>query len=92
MRLQNKEQTITTLTTENENLQSALNAAETRVNELYADQARSEAELANRIDIADKLRSQARDLEKEKRDIQRRYNEQVRVYPSVFGNRIHLTR
>ena len=34
-------------------------------------------ELAQRIDISEKLREQVRDLEKEKRDVQRRYNEQV---------------
>lgn len=33
--------------------------------------------MANRIEISEKLRSQIRELEKEKRDIQRRYNEQV---------------
>jgi hypothetical protein len=36
-------------------------------------------ELAQRIDISEKLREQVRDLEKEKRDIQRRYNEQVGI-------------
>ena len=30
------------------------------------------------MEVAEKLRSQVRELEKEKRDIQRRYNEQVR--------------
>jgi len=46
--------------------------------ELYADQRRAEDELAARIEVIEKLRSQIRELEKEKRDIQRRYNEQVR--------------
>lgn len=36
-----------------------------------------EEELSTRIEVIDKLRAQTRDLEKEKRDIQRRYNEQV---------------
>ena len=63
--------------TENLNLTSSLTAAETRLNELYAEQSRWEMELAQRIDISEKLREQVRDLEKEKRDIQRRYNEQV---------------
>ncbi|TFK76993.1 hypothetical protein BDN72DRAFT_21959 [Pluteus cervinus] len=94
VQLQNKEQSITTLTTENDNLQSALNAAESRVNELYADQARSELELANRIDIADKLRGQVRDLEKEKRDVQRRYNEQMTTFEAerqaFYDNEQHL--
>ena len=45
--------------------------------ELYADQRRAEDELSARIEVIEKLRSQARELEKEKREIQRRYNEQV---------------
>ena len=77
--MQDKEQTISTLSGENSNLSSALNAAETRLNELYAEQSRWEVELAQRIDIADKLREQVRELEKEKRDLQRRYNEQVSI-------------
>lgn len=83
MQVQDKDQTISALSTENENLTSALNAAETRLNEFYADQSRSEVELAQRIDISEKLRTQVRELEKEKRDIQRRYNEQV--CPHHFG-------
>jgi predicted nuclease with TOPRIM domain len=75
--LQEKDQSIASLTNEIESLTSTLHTAETRLNELYTEQARSEAELAQRIDIADKLRSQVRELEKEKRDLQRRYNEQV---------------
>lgn len=35
--------------------------------------------MATRIEVAEKLRSQVRELEKEKRDIQRLYNEQVSV-------------
>ena len=75
--LQNKEQTIATLGAENDNLTSALTSAETRVNELYADQGRMEEEMVARIEVAEKLRAQVRELEKEKRDVQRRYNEQV---------------
>ena len=44
---------------------------------MYAEQSRWEVGLAQRIDISDKLREQVRELEKEKRDLQRRYNEQV---------------
>lgn len=36
-----------------------------------------EEEMAARMEVAEKLRTQVRELEKEKRDIQRRYNEQV---------------
>lgn len=79
VQLQNKDQIISNLTTENDDLTSALNAAEQSVNQLYAEQSRSEVELAQRIDISDKLRTQVRELEKEKRDIQRRYNEQASV-------------
>lgn len=79
MQVQDKEATITTLATENSNLTLSLNAAETRLNELYNEQSRWEMEMAQRIEVADKLREQVRELEKEKRDLQRRYNEQVRV-------------
>lgn len=77
MQLQDKDQTISTLGKENDDLTSALHAAEIRLNDLYAEQSRSEQELAQRIDISEKLRSQVRELEKEKRDLLRRYNEQV---------------
>lgn len=84
VQLQDKEQIISTLRTENNNLTSALNAAETRVSELYADQSRMEEDLAARIEVVDKLRNQVRELEKEKRDTQRRYNEQVRNLVFAF--------
>ena len=77
VQLQDKDQIIASLRTENDNLSSALHAAETRVSEQYADQGRMEEDLAARIEVIDKLRSQVRELEKEKRDGQRRYNEQV---------------
>ena len=83
MQLQDRDQTITTLKTDNGSLQSSLNAAETRLAELYADQGRMEEEMAARIEVAEKLRSQVRELEKEKRDIQRRYNEQVCLHNSL---------
>jgi hypothetical protein len=75
--LQNKEQSITTLTEENANFSTALNAAETRLYEFYTEQARMEEEMAARIEVTEKLRGQIRELEKEKRDLHRRYNEQV---------------
>jgi predicted nuclease with TOPRIM domain len=77
LRLQDKDQLISNYVTENLNLISSLTAAETRVNDLYAEQSRWEMELAQRLDISEKLRDQVRDLEREKRDVQRRYNEQV---------------
>lgn len=77
VQLQNKDQTIASLTSENNGIMSSLNGAESRLNDLYADQARMEEELLARMEVIDKLRSQVRELEKEKRDLQRRYNEQV---------------
>ncbi|KAF8640788.1 hypothetical protein AX17_000437 [Amanita inopinata Kibby_2008] len=94
IQLQDKEQTINTLTSENANLTSALNAAESRLNELYTEQSRSEVELAQRIDIIDKLRAQVRELEREKRDLQRRYNEQTTSFEAerqaFYDNEQHL--
>jgi septal ring factor EnvC (AmiA/AmiB activator) len=82
VQLENKEQSILNITKENDKLASALNSAEGRLSELYADQNRAEEELAARIEVIEKLRTQVRELEKEKRDIHRRYNEQVCV--SIF--------
>ncbi|KDQ63628.1 hypothetical protein JAAARDRAFT_119974 [Jaapia argillacea MUCL 33604] len=94
VKLQNKEQLITTLTTESDKLSSALNAAEGRLTELYTDQSRMEDEMAGRIDVIDKLRIQARDLEKEKRELQRRYFEQTATFEAerqaFYDNEQHL--
>lgn len=35
--------------------------------------------MAARMEVVEKLRTQVRELEKEKRDVQRRYNEQVSI-------------
>lgn len=80
VQVQSKDQTIASLTAENDNLMSTLNSAESRLNDLYTDQARMDEEMATRIEVTEKLRAQVRELEREKRDLQRRYNEQVRFY------------
>ncbi|KAJ6604762.1 hypothetical protein DFH09DRAFT_321360 [Mycena vulgaris] len=94
VQVQNKDQTIATLSSENSNLTSALNAAESRINELYTDQSRSELDLAQRIEISENLRAQVRELEKEKRDVQRRYNEQMSTFEAerqaFYDNEQHL--
>lgn len=94
VQLQNKDQTIASLTSENDVIMSSLNAAESRLNDLYADQARMEEELVARIEVIDKLRSQVRELEKEKRDLQRRYNEQTSTFEAerqaFYDNEQHL--
>ncbi|KAJ3788991.1 hypothetical protein GGU10DRAFT_82934 [Lentinula aff. detonsa] len=94
VRLQDKDQTISNLGKENDNLTSALHAAEIRLNDLYTEQGRSEQELAQRIDISEKLRAQVRELEKEKRDVLRRYNEQTSTFDAerqaFYDNEQHL--
>ncbi|KAI0778511.1 hypothetical protein BD413DRAFT_489951 [Trametes elegans] len=94
VQLQDKEQTITQLTTENTNLTSSLHAAETRLAELYADQNRMEEEMAARMEVIEKLRTQTRELEKEKRDLHRRYNEQTATFEAerqaFYDNEQHL--
>ncbi|KAI6132735.1 hypothetical protein EV401DRAFT_1849355 [Pisolithus croceorrhizus] len=94
VQLQNKDHAIASLASENDSLMSSLNAAESRLGDLYADQARMEEELAARIEVIDKLRSQTRDLEKEKRDLQRRYNEQMSTFDAerqaFYDNEQHL--
>lgn len=90
MQLQDKDQTIANLMAENANYQSALGSAEIRLNEFFTDQARNEEEMNARIEVAEKLRTQLRDIEKEKRDLQRRYNEQVSFWLHVTPT--HLTK
>ncbi|THG94935.1 hypothetical protein EW026_g6621, partial [Hermanssonia centrifuga] len=94
VQIQDKDGTITSLKTENDNLSSALNAAESRLSELYADQGRMEEEMAARIEVIEKLRNQVRELEKEKRDTQRRYNEQTSTFEAerqaFYDNEQHL--
>jgi predicted nuclease with TOPRIM domain len=75
--IQDLDGTISSLTKENSNLQTTLSQAETRLNELYADQARWEEELAKRLQLTDNLRAQLREIEKEKRELTKRYNDQV---------------
>jgi DNA repair exonuclease SbcCD ATPase subunit len=72
--------------TENGSLISALSAAESRLNEFFAEQSRWEMELAQRLDIIEKIREQVREIEREKRDLQRRYNEQVWSYHFEFDD------
>ncbi|KAF9532035.1 hypothetical protein CPB83DRAFT_54416 [Crepidotus variabilis] len=94
VQLQDKDQLITNYTAENDKLTSALSTAETRLTEFYAEQARWEMEMSQRMDISEKLREQVRELEKEKRDIQRRYNEQTATFESerqsFYDNEQHL--
>lgn len=79
VRIQDLDSTVSTLATQNASLQTSLTQAETRMAEFYADQARAEEELGMRHELAEKLRSQLREVEKEKRELTRRYNEQVRL-------------
>ena len=60
-----------------------LNTAETRLAELYADQARAEEETVARLELVDRLRAQIQEIEREKREVLRRYNEQV-IYFFIF--------
>ena len=76
--MQNKDQQLVSLQEESDNLSSALNTAEGRLAEVYGDQERMENEMEGQIKVIEKLRAQVRELEKEKREVQRRYNEQVR--------------
>ncbi|KAF8337900.1 uncharacterized protein EI90DRAFT_3040979 [Cantharellus anzutake] len=85
---------ISALNAESKNFISALTAAEARMQEMDADQARMEDELATKNEVAEKLRSQIRELEKEKRDLQKRYNEQTQTFESerqsFYDNEQHL--
>ncbi|KAF8271439.1 hypothetical protein EI94DRAFT_1784235 [Lactarius quietus] len=92
--LQNKDQTITSLSDENSNISTALHTAETQLYELYAEQARMDEELSARVEVTEKLRTQIREIEKEKRDLHRRYNEQTASFEAerqaFYDNEQHL--
>lgn len=94
VQVQNKDQMIASLTAENDNVMSALNTTESRLNEMYVDQLRMEEEMAARIEVSEKLRAQVRELEREKRDLQRRYNEQTSTFEAErqasYDNEQHL--
>ncbi|KAF8501895.1 hypothetical protein JB92DRAFT_2975132 [Gautieria morchelliformis] len=94
VRLQEKETQLKELTTENATVTSTLHAAESRLAELYADQSRMEEDVATRMEIAEKLRSQVRDLEREKREALRRYTEQTATFEAerqaLYDNEQHL--
>lgn len=77
VKVQEHEATIASLNTANVTLHSAITAAETRIAELYDDQSRMEDELASRNVVTEKLRNQIRELEKDERDLRKRYNDQV---------------
>ncbi|KAF8507731.1 hypothetical protein JB92DRAFT_3089474 [Gautieria morchelliformis] len=82
------------LTTENATVMSTLHAAELRLAELYADQSRMEEDVATRMEIAEKLRSHVRDLERENREALRRYMEQTATFEAerqaLYDNEQHL--
>lgn len=92
--MQEKEAQITELTTENASITSTFHAAESRLTELYADQSRMEEDISTRMEIAEKLRAQVRDLEKEKREALRRYTEQAATFEAerqaLYDNEQHL--
>ncbi|KAF9787146.1 hypothetical protein BJ322DRAFT_1210075 [Thelephora terrestris] len=94
LRLENKEQSILQITKDNDQLSSSLKTAESRLVELYADQRRAEDELGARIEVIEKLRSQVREIEREKREVQRRYNEQTSTFEAerqaFYDNEQHL--
>lgn len=94
VRIQTKEQNISELKSENMSLSTALNTTEARLTELYADQARIEEETVSRLELVDRLRGQVQELEREKRDILRRYNEQTATFDaerqSFYDNEQHL--
>ncbi|GAA6054122.1 hypothetical protein JCM3770_003206 [Rhodotorula araucariae] len=63
-------------------LEREVDGARARVDELLAEQARMEEELGGRIEVLDKLRGTIRDLEREKREMTKRYREQSETFDS----------
>ncbi len=77
MRIQDLDSTVSNLANENAKLQTTLTQAESRLSEYYTEQSRMDQELGVRMDLAEKLRAQLRDMEKEKRELTKRYQDQV---------------
>ncbi|KAG8816162.1 hypothetical protein FRC17_000408 [Serendipita sp. 399] len=94
LRIQDLDSTVSSLAAENAKLQTSLTQIENRLTEVYADQARMDNELAVRHELAEKLRAQIREFEKEKRELTRRYNEQTAAFEaerqSFYDNEQHL--
>ena len=91
VKVQEHETTITGLTSECSTLHTAITAAEIRITELYEEQARMEDELAARNVVTEKLRNQVRELEKEERDLRKRYNDQVSLHDLNYVYDIFIT-
>ncbi|KAG8840648.1 hypothetical protein FRB91_005841, partial [Serendipita sp. 411] len=94
LRIQDLDNTVSTLAADNAKLQTSLTQTENRLTEFYADQARMDNELAVRHELAEKLRGQLREFEREKRELTRRYNEQTAAFEaerqSFYDNEQHL--
>ncbi|KAF8313809.1 hypothetical protein DL93DRAFT_2228267 [Clavulina sp. PMI_390] len=80
VRVQELEATINGLNTTNTTLHTSITDAEVRIAELYDDQARMEDELASRNVVTEKLRNEIHELEKEERDLRKRYNDQTQTF------------
>ncbi|KAG8966079.1 hypothetical protein FRC03_012563 [Tulasnella sp. 419] len=80
LKTQNHEQTIVNSVKEVETLTSHLKAAESRLAELDADQERMEKEAAEKDQVIDLLRGQIKELEREKRELRKRYEDQTSTF------------
>ncbi|KAF8486649.1 hypothetical protein JB92DRAFT_3130814 [Gautieria morchelliformis] len=82
------------LTTGNATVLSTLHAAGSRLAVLYADQSRMEEDIVTCMEIAEKRRSQVQDLEREKREVLRRYTEQTATFEAerqaLYDDEQHL--
>lgn len=77
VKVQELEATIASMTTEMTTFNSVVVTAEARITELYEEQTRMEDELASRNVVTEKLRNQVHELERDERDLRKRYNDQV---------------
>ncbi|KAM0745742.1 hypothetical protein T439DRAFT_384060 [Meredithblackwellia eburnea MCA 4105] len=64
------------LFSEYDSLAKDFELAKTKIDELLNEEGRMEEELAGRIEVVDKLRSSVRELERDKRDAEKRYRDQ----------------
>ncbi|KAI5480396.1 hypothetical protein MNV49_000971 [Pseudohyphozyma bogoriensis] len=67
---------------ENRALERDFENAKGKIDDLLNEESRMEAELAGRIEVLDKLRSSVRELERERRDGEKRYREQGESFDS----------
>lgn len=92
--VQDRDQQLLNLNDHVLKLRNSLAAAEKQLLDAFNEQSRMEEELCAHHAVSEKLREQLKEIEKEKRDLHRRYQEQVKSFEaerqSFYDNEQHL--